>query len=84
MLGRNCFEEKDFHGSGKTIFFRESSERFITLMVKKILLQKQILLVMRNRTNITHRDSQARETIVTFLETSPALFARRLINLSQI
>ena len=39
---------------------------------------------MRNQTNITRRESRAREIIVTFLETSPALFARRLINFSQI
>ena len=40
MLGRNCFEAKDFRGRGKTIFFREKSEQFITVLVKENITTK--------------------------------------------
>ena len=80
MLGQNCFEEKDFRHRGKTIFFRENSERFITPTVKENFTTKTKLLVLQNETNITRHDSRAREIIVMILETAPALFARRLMN----
>ena len=84
LLGGKCFEEMDFRSNDKKIMQILSDLSYLKPMLKEILLLKQMLLVLQKEKNITPRDSRAREIMVTFLETTHTLFARRLINFSQI